>query len=94
MSDEGQGAVGVIDQRKLGLKGNRYLGGVEALEMMLNVIGRLRNNSTDVQERLFLKEIMALTEQGRDQWQEKLLKHADKAGAIKLTKAGPSKRAH
>jgi hypothetical protein len=94
MSDEGQDAVGVIDQRKLGLKGHRYLGGVEALEMMLSIISKIRKNSSDIQERTFLAEIIKLTEQGRDQWQDKLLRHADKVGGLKMTKAGPSKRAH
>jgi hypothetical protein len=80
----GQGAFAVIDEDKLGLVGIRMLGGIEALMEAITIIGSIRDRSTNVQERVFLKEVSELLMQGVEAKQQQLADFAVKRGAAEL----------
>jgi len=79
-----KGAFVTIDEDKLGKEGWKLVGGIEALHGAMHVIGNIRNRSADVQERVFLQEILDLLHQGVQTHQDhlgKLAVHA-KAGTL------------
>jgi hypothetical protein len=85
----GQGAFAVIDEAKLGLVGIRILGGIEALMEAITVLNRIRDRSTDLKERVFLKEVGELLMQGVDAKQAQLAEYAVQRGAGQIVDVEP-----
>jgi hypothetical protein len=89
MSDHHQagatdGEAFVIDPEKLTAEGWKLVGGVEALNAAEQTIRKIRERSTVVQERMFLKEIADLLRQFAHQHQARLAALAMQTGAGEL----------
>lgn len=57
--DDAGGQFVVLDEKKLGLEGREMLGGIKALTRWMVQFGSMRDRSSDVQERVFLSEVIA-----------------------------------
>ncbi len=78
------GAFAVLNEKKLDREGLKLLGGIRSLEALTAILERIKEGSKDLQERVFLGEIVKLIGEGLDSHNNLLNERAVKLRAVKL----------
>src|SRR5262245_7395914 len=81
MGDPKAGTFFELDQDSLDANGNRMFGGIRALEGFRDRLHSIRENAADIQERVFLGEVMELAQSYIEAGNLALVEHAQAIGA-------------